>query len=260
MSPSNLPPARLTVYRESLSTEQKQVAKKLCRDVAAIDGALNLERWTSSLLGRVWERRHMVTEECETEVAMLAVGERLLESFATRGGSAARTALTAVAQIDRGALGLVAGEMATALAHAPIPDWVAQVGTARIVKAFATPGSGLEEALLLVPDHTAEPHMVAVFITERGIAKHLSLTTLFDPNDPPVPAGEPELPIARRFRPVVPNLACLRVRAAIERSNDALSRELGPEFADNRALAIARLACAEPPLSMRVGAVRRLVP
>jgi hypothetical protein len=233
------------------------MTEKLCRDVAAIDSPLNLERWTSSLLGRVWERRHFVTEACDTEVAMLALGERILESFAKRGGREAKIALTAVAQIDRGPLGLLAGEHATSLMSARIPNWVAQVGTARIVKAYGTPSPGPEEGLLLVPDQPAEPHMVAVFITERGIAKHLSLTQLFDPTDPPAVPNEPNLATTLKFRPVDHHLACRRVRAAIERSDDAFHRQLGPEFADHRAITIARITPPGPPPSIRIQLERK---
>jgi hypothetical protein len=167
--------------------------------------------------------------------------------------------LTAVAQMDRGPLGLLAGEMASALTDTTTPEWVAQVGSARIVEAFATPGSGLEEALLIVPDRTTEPHMVAVFITERGIAKHLSVTRLFDPRHPPAPPDEPDLPRALAFRPVDHILASRRVRLAIERSDDAVSRQLGPEFADNRALAVARTTPPGPPPPFRMQLERKPV-
>jgi hypothetical protein len=140
-------------------------------------------------------------------------------------------------------LGLLASELATSVADAAVPDWIEKVGAARIVQAFSAHAPGDGEALMLASEPVGETdHMLAVFISNRlgGIAKHLSLTKLFDPSDP---ASHRDAGNGRplRFRVVDHVLACQRVRTAIDLSDEASMGCVGPEFADHRALAIARI-------------------
>jgi hypothetical protein len=256
MSTSSRHHAHLTVYRGLASpAERTRVARQLCRHAALLDDPLALERWISSLLGRMWERRHRVPEYGGAD-PMRVLGEPILESVVQVGGPGAPLILRGVAQIDRGPLGLLASELAASLDDVAVPDWIEEVGAATIVQAFATCAPGDGEALMLASEPVGETdHMVAVFISDRlgGIAKHLSLTKLFDPSDPasqPGPAkGRP-----MDFRLVDRVLASQRVRTAIELSDDAPIRAVGPEFADHRALAIARITPAPlGPASYRPG-------
>jgi hypothetical protein len=229
---------RISIDTPSSTPEQIRFARKLARGVAAINSVLELERWTSSLLGRVWEGRHRVDRACGVD-PMLVRGAPILKSFAEVGGRGARTVLTAVARLDRGALGALAREMAASLADAPIPEWVELVGTATIVKAFATGAPGDGEALLLEVEQLGDmPHMVAVFIAEYcgGIAKQLALMRLIDPTDRFTAPSE-----AYNFKPVDHVLACRRVELALIRSEHADPALLGTIFADHRAIAIARV-------------------
>ena len=110
---------------------------------------------------------------------MFVVGKPILDACFSIGGRRGKTVLTAVAQMDRGQLGVVAGALAAALPKPRMPDWIANVGNATIVRAFSADWPGDGEAVLLQADRVGEDaHMVAAFISEEfgGIAKHLSLT------------------------------------------------------------------------------------
>lgn len=249
MSTSSRGRAHLTVYRSLASpAERARVARQLCHHAALLDDPLSLERWISSLLGRMWERRDRVPDYGGVDL-MRALGEPILESVVRISGPGGRLILTGVAQIERGRLGLLAAELAASLVDVAAPDWIEEVGGARIVQAFSTYTPGDGEALLLASEPVGETdHMVAVFISDRlgGVAKHLSLTKLFDPSDP---SSHPEAWTGRPldFRLVDRVLACQRVRTAIGRSDDAPISCVGPEFADHRALALARIT----PLPLR---------
>lgn len=211
----------------------------LCREAASLGSPLLLEQWTSGLLGQVWQRRGLVPEDRGLD-PMFFLARPILDSFAEVGGDGAKAALAAVAQIDGGRLGSLARELADSLDDATTPDWIAQVGTATIVRAFSDRARGDGEALLLEADGVGESaHMVAVFIDAKlgGMAKHLSLTR---PLDPLNLAGESIDDGSLMFKKVDPVLACRRVRAAIKRTDDGLGMLADDGFAYYRALAIAR--------------------
>lgn len=255
MRASNRRHVELTVYRGlAPPSERARAARLLCRQASSIDDPLALERFVSSLLGRLWERCEMVPDSGGVD-PMRVLGEPIVDSVVEAGGLGGKLFLTALAQIERGALGLLAAERAASIPEVPVPDWVTQVGTASIVRAFSTYSPGDGEALMLASRTVGgTDHMVAVFIADRlgGIAKHLWLTRLFDPSDP---SAQADLQIAKPldFRPVDHALACQRVRIAIDRSDAAPIGWVGPDFADHRALSIARIT----PLPLRRANDRR---
>jgi hypothetical protein len=222
------------------------VSRGLCEDAAAQPGVLELEQWTSLLLGRVWTHRTLRSGAAPVD-AMLASGTWLLESFLEVGGSTGKTALAAMGRLDRGALGRAAAELAGTL-DGPLPDWITDVGTAEVVRAFAdlSPGDGEAFLLEVQPGH-GTPHMVAVFVDARlgGIAKRLGLIRVVDPLEP-----DPQRPRADgrglRFRPVDATLACRAVRAAMALTDAACHPQVGEDFVSHRALAIARVDHAGP--------------
>jgi hypothetical protein len=170
-------------------------------------------------------------------------GEPMVRSFAQLGGTPARIALTAIARIEQGPLGELASELASSLKDASIPDWVAEVGTAKIVRAFAHSKPGDGEALLLDTDRDGEAaHMLAVFIRQQlgGIATVLRLIRRVDPSEAAIIGdGDGE---GLQLKPVDPVLACLRVHVAIERSDEAPPALFDDEdYANDRAIAIARV-------------------
>ena len=176
---------------------------------------------------------------------MLVVGEPILDLFADVGGDGAKRVLTAVARIDRGPLGVVAGAMAGALPATRMPVWMSQVGDARVTRAFSaySPGDG-EAIFLQVDDNRDEAHMVAAFISERrgGIAKQLGVIRVIDLLDPQTPGSDgADDGLRLQFREVDPILACRRVRIAVDRTDKHAHPPVGEEFSEHRALAIARV-------------------
>ena len=176
---------------------------------------------------------------------MLVLGTGLLDAILEVGGREGKTVLTAVGQVDRGPLGRAARARAACLPADPIPDWMPQVGNAKIVRAFASHSPGDGEALLLEAERAGEDsHMVAAFISELlgGIAKHLGLIRAIDPSDPANcdPGGD-AAGSARQFRQVDAILACRRVRVAIERTDATMAAPVGEGFSEHRALVLARV-------------------
>jgi hypothetical protein len=229
-----------------------RVARELCREAAEQSGALELERWASQLLGQIWVRRRQAPDHCSGD-PMLAVGTPVLESFVDVAGAPARVALAALGRLDRGGLGRVASGLAGTI-DAQIPPWITEVGAASIVRAFADRSPGDGEAFLLESEPVqGTAHMLAVFVDSRlgGIAKHLGLTRVLDQPD-----FEREAWIARGrtsgFRPVDPDLACLRVREAIEFTDAAPDSAVGESFAAHRALTIARVDHSGPVAAMHL--------
>jgi hypothetical protein len=232
---------------ECFASTRARVSRGLCEEAAAQRGVLELEQWTSLLLGRIWAHRTLRSGDAPVDV-MLAAGTPLLESFVEVGGSIAKTALATMGGLDRGGLGRAAAQLAGTL-DARIPDWIEDVGTAEVVRAFADRSPGEGEALLLEvqPGH-GTPHMIAVFVDARlgGMAKRLGLTRVVDPlqSDPQrLDTGGP----APRFRPVDPALASREVRVAIALTDATCHPEVGEDFVGHRALAIARVDQAGPP-------------
>lgn len=194
------------------------------------------------LLGRAWAHRGRGPQpRCADP--MLAAGMPVLDAFADVGGGGARTALVALGRLDRGELGCLALKLAAGMEE-PIPNWVSEVGTAAVVRAFSAESPGDGETLLL----EAEPgqgtaHMLVVFIDARlgGIAKHLGLTRVIDPmNSDDHQPGAAEAR-AMRLGAIAPGVACQRVRQAIEITDSRRCPAVGESFAPLRALALARV-------------------
>ena len=212
--------------------------RRLCRVGAAIDRPFELERWTSAVLGRIWVRRAPV-KDLPDEDLMLVVGKPLLDACLSIGGRPGKLVLSAIAQMDRGQLGVVARVLADAVPKARLPRWMPEVGDAPIVRAFSADRPGDGEAVLLQADRgRGDAHMIAAWIDEPlgRIAKWVQLLRVVDPNDPEI-AGEDRL----HFREVDPTLTTRRLAAAIERTDAALPPLVGDEFSSCRALAIARV-------------------
>jgi hypothetical protein len=169
---------------------------------------------------------------------MLRAGEPILDSLAELGTASAKTTLAAVGQLDRELLGHCARRLAAAL-DGSTPGWLEELGMATIERAFSDCRPRDGEALLLeAHPPSGEPHMLAVFVDARmgGIAKHLHLVRAMDPagSDDPDFGGS-------RFVEVDPELACQRVRTAIDRADAACGLAANESFVYYRALALARV-------------------
>ncbi len=173
--------------------------------------------------------------------AMLAPARPVLETIAEVGGTPARTLLTAVSRLDRGGLAGAAAQLARGI-DAPLPDWLQEVGTATIVRAFSARSLGDGEALLLEASPVQDtPHMVAVFLDERrsGVVKHLHLRRVIDLDNSGSYSGAGEQSLG--FRAVDRALACRRVREAIALTDAAPGPVTGEGLIEHRALVLARL-------------------
>jgi hypothetical protein len=169
---------------------------------------------------------------------MLIVGRPIIESIAEVGGAGSKVALLALGRIDRGALGQAACRLADGLTEST-PRWLADVGTAPVVGAFSAYSPGDGEVIMLDVDCLACAHMVVVFVDARlgGLAKHIRVLRRIDPLSVDESDGA-----GFRFRASDRDLACGRVRNAIELSESAPGAPIDASFSQNRALAIARLA------------------
>ena len=218
---------------------QLDVTRRLCRDVAAQTTPLSLEQLISSLLGEIWTHRWPGADSDGVD-AMFRAGQPVLDSLAELGTPAAKATLAAIGQLDRGLLGHCARRLAASL-DGTSPGWLEKMGTAKIDRAFSDHRPREGEALLLeVLPPSGDSHMLAVFITARmgGIAKHLDLVGAMDPIRAPADG--------LRFVELDPELACQRVRAAIERADATPDPEVSGEFIYYRALALARVQPPRP--------------
>jgi hypothetical protein len=233
MSNSSPRRTRARVRRAPIDVpDAAEYAAALASDFEALAGPLQLEQWTSAVLGHLWEHRRFIPPDALDD-PMLLLGMRLLTTLTKMGGRVGKTILLALAQLDQGALGLRARNLAQLLPEVPKPNWAEHVGTARIVRAVSGRSDPGGEALLLESEPVAGvAHMLAVFIDDQlgGIAKHLALIYAIDPNKEGGPG----------FEEVDPVLACARVREAIELVDADFEAPVGETFAYYRALALAR--------------------
>ncbi len=223
----------------------------LCRDAVRIDRPFDLERWTSGVLGRVWLRRAPLPDLPRDDL-MFVVGKPILDACVTIGGTRGKTVLAAIAQMDRGQLGIVARVLADSVPNARTPRWMPEVGNASITRAFCANSPGDGEAVLLQAERGRnDEHMIAAFISERlgGSVRWFQLLRVIDPLGSAVIGGEESL---LQFKEVDPTLACRRLRIAIERTDEELAPPVDGEYSIHRALAIARCTPAPTVLSTPV--------
>lgn len=206
------------------------------------DNPLDLERFVGSLLGRIWERRLLLGADEQPRYA-LVLGSPIVASIAEHGGAGAPTLLRAIESLERGALARHAGQLARGLPRVGVPDWIEQVGTAEVTRAFSASSPGEGEAILLEACTGARGNTTAVFIDGRlgGIVKHIGL---LEPVDA-VTEGHvgPRSRIA--WAPADPVLACRRVRLAIDATDSMPHPPVADTYAELRAIAAARAGSLE---------------
>lgn len=221
------------------------MTREMCRQVATIDAPLQLEMWTSWLLGQIWERCAVELTDGRV-VRAFQGGVRNADELARAGEPGAMMALLALDSIDYGPIGERAWELALSIADYSLPSWIPWVGHADISGAMAA--SSPDGDLVLIeawrPD---ESHTIGVYIDHRlgGIAKHLGVLGPIDAllmDDSEWNEGESFM---REMRVVDPAWACRRVRAAIELTDARLDPPVGERFAELRALALSRASMLE---------------
>lgn len=226
---------------------QAAYARSLAKDVNAIRDPLTLERWASSLLGRVWERGRRHMEDPEHDYGF-ALGAAVVEAIGDAGGRGARMALLAISRLDDGSLAGHAEEWADSLSRIPVPEWVEMVGEAEAVRAVSISRPGDGEALLIEIDQPGFGlHTVAAFVRDQlgGVASYLGLIWPFEALD----LTEFEHVDAHGCRTehvdLEPVVACHRLRAAITNTDRNFDVDVTEEYADHRALALTRAVVGE---------------
>jgi hypothetical protein len=211
-----------------------------------LTGPLDAELWASRLLGAFWEQRVNLGLDESADYAMV-YGAPLVKAIAQLGGPGARTALTAIAEVDDGELGGVARELAGRLPdqkHEPTVPWLGEVGEATITAAAAMREDVFDDGftMFLEARHsTGETHAVGVYIDNNlGVmAKDILLAESIDlvaevMRENPSDAGEV------RLEQVDPAVAAAEIHAALELTEMTLDPPVSDDYAGLRALALLR--------------------
>jgi hypothetical protein len=244
MSPSRTPSPQGTPPRYAAPPDRDQAAfaRKLVRDVAQVEDPLTLERWASSLLGRMWERTRRDRLRSKQDPGF-ALGIAMIEAIGLAGGRGAKMALHAIAQLDDGSVGWHAEEWSEHI-KAELPEWITEIGQAKLVRAASVcrPCDG-EMIFIEALQPAIGLHTLAVFVddTRGGMAKHLGLIQPLDSLDPTMLEFVDDHGRAAKLAPVELVFACGRIRDAITQTDRTLEMTMPEEYADLRALALTRV-------------------
>lgn len=220
--------------------DQAAFARELCDRVEHFDDPLSVERWASSLLGRTWERGRC-QDECGRDPGF-ELGAAIVEAIADAGGRGAKLALLAIAALDDHELNEHAASWAAELEDEPAPDWFAKVGEANVIRSCVIYSPCEAEVIFIEADQPSFGlHSICVYVDNRwkGSAKHIELVKDLDSIAADIAA---ESPVARDLITVEPELACERIRWAIWETDGWPGIDVGQNYADLRALALARAA------------------
>ena len=222
-------------------------ARRIVHEAHELTSALDAELWASHLLGVLWNQRYTLPlEEAASLDYSLILGEPLIEAVARLGGDGARTALSAIAIVDDGALGIRAGVLAQKLElEQAAPSWLGEVGEAEITGAAVMREDVYDDActVFLEARHTSgETHAVGVLIDNNlGVmAKDILLADSIDRVGEVMrkhPRGDGELTLER----IAPGDAAGRIDAAIELTEMTLDPPVADDYARLRALAMLRV-------------------
>jgi hypothetical protein len=234
------PARRLTAPPDS---KQAAFARRLCRDVASIvDDPLTLERWTSGLLGKVWERHRRNPAPLQHDPGF-ALGAAIVEAIGDVGGLGAKMALLAISKMADPPLSYHAAEWAEHSVAGSVPAWIDHVGSARPCRALSVCSPSDGEVIFLEAEQPAFGlHTVVVYIDYRleGIAKHVGLILPLDQIDTEMMADPAVDGLHTEARAVEPVFACGRILTALELTDEHPHLPVGETFADLRAIAVAR--------------------
>ena len=214
------------------------------REVDSLDAPLDVELWASHMLGAMWEERMGLPLD-EWDDYALTYGAPLVEAIADTGAPGARAALTALAAVDDGELGMLAGKLAVALPKLDCdPSWLSCVGETTVTSAAAMRENVFDDGftVFLAARHaTGDSHALGVYIDNNlGVmAKDIVLTDSIDGvreimRENPVEDGELSL------ESIDPAAAAAEIRAAIRLTEMTLDPPVADGYAPLRALAMLR--------------------
>jgi hypothetical protein len=207
-------------------------------------GPLDVELWASHLLGAMWEERTGLPLD-ESEDYALIYGRPLAEAMARTPGPGARIALTAIAKVDDGELGVLAGALAKGLPGLESdPSWLPCVGETTIMSAAVMREDVFDDGftVFLEARHaTGDIHAVGVYVDNNlgMMAKDILLTDSIE-HVADVMRGNPAEGGALELEPIEPAVAAAEIHAAMELTEVTLDPPVSEEYAGLRALAIMR--------------------
>jgi hypothetical protein len=247
-------PAQVAVRREREAARgsgapagPKSVTRRIVREAHELTSPLDAELWASHLLGVLWNQRYTLPlEEAASPDCSLILGEPLIEAVAQLGGDGARTALSAIAIVDDGELGVRAGLLAQRLElEQAAPSWLGDVGEAEITAAAVMREDVFDDActVFLEARHpSGETHAIGVLIDNNlGVmAKDILLADSIDRVAEMMrkhPRDDGELTLER----IAPGVAAGRIDAAIALTEMTLDPPVADDYARLRALAMLRV-------------------
>jgi hypothetical protein len=222
--------------------DQAAFGREMARNVARFEDPLTLERWASSLLGRMWERTRRDRLQSKQDPGF-ALGIAMIEVIGLAGGRGAKMALHAIAQLDDGSVGWHAEEWGEHI-KAELPEWITNVAEAKLIRAASVCRPCDGEVIFIEVDQAAVgPHTLAVYVDDRlgGMAKHLALIQPLDSLDPTELKFIDDRGRAAKLAPAELVFACNRVRDAITQTDRTLEIPMPEEYANLRALALTRV-------------------
>jgi hypothetical protein len=187
-------PAKVAVRREREAARRsgapaslKSVAGRIIREAHELTSALDAELWASQLLGVFWNQRYTLPlEEAASPDYSLILGEPLIEAVARLEGDGAPTALSVIAIVDDGELGIRAGELAQKLElERAAPSWLRDVGEAEVIGAAVMREDVFDDGstvFLEARDPSGERHAIGVLIDNNlgHMAKDILLADSID--------------------------------------------------------------------------------
>ena len=172
-----------------------------------------------------------------------ALGIAMIEAIGLAGGRGGKMGLHAIAELDDGSVGWHAEEWAEHI-EAELPDWIAKVGNAQLIRAASICRPCEGEAIFIEVDQPAiGVHTLVVYIDDRldGRAKHLALIQPLDSVDRTALENGDDSTRPSRLAPVELEYACSRMRQAITQTDRSIDLPMSAEYADLRAIALTRV-------------------
>lgn len=212
--------------------------REIVGDVGRMRSALDLECWASWLLGQVWKQR-VAQPLYEAVDWALILGSPLVAMLARIGGARARKALTALSMLERGALGNYAGAVALTLPGARTPTYLSEMASARIVAAHLASSPSEGEAVLLDIERAGRPECGLALFIAPGPQAPIKWMRLVQPASDALTAELSQL--GQEFRPADVATTAAALLEAVRRTDADPRTVCHSEFADLRALLLARL-------------------
>jgi hypothetical protein len=248
--------------------EDVRVARMIALSASEIDSALDAEAWAAHLLGTFREQRYGLAfpEAVEVDPALL-FGEPLVARLATFTDAGSAITLAAIAELDDGELGRLAGELLTSSpAAASAPAWIEQIGESEIVGAAVISEAAFDDArtVLLESRHPDGETMAVGVLIDRnlgGLAKDVllaeSIEQVVGAMGHHSTGEEAQLELKR----VEPGVAAGLIREAIARTDMTWDPPVDDDFWPGRALALLRAdqtpGSVEPPEPAEVSVEER---